>query len=53
VIGSLVFLAFELRVQNRETGFKNWRKLQMSLTDFKAVTNDPQMADLVTRGHAD
>ncbi|MBF9059147.1 hypothetical protein HKCCSP123_08120 [Rhodobacterales bacterium HKCCSP123] len=53
VIASLLFLSFELRIQNRETQLNNWRELLMSLTGFKAVTNDPFMADLVTRGHAD
>lgn len=53
VIASLLFLAFELRVQNRETGLANWRQLLESLTHFKAVTNDPYMADLVTRGQVD
>jgi hypothetical protein len=53
VIGSLLFLGFELRAQNRETSLSNWRQLLESLTAFKATTNDPQMADLVIRGHAD
>ncbi len=53
VIGSLLFLAIELREQNRETALKNWRELLATLTAFKAITNDPYMADLVTRGHAD
>lgn len=53
VIASLLFLAIELRVQNRETELKTWRELQMALADFKTVTNDPHMADLVERGHTD
>lgn len=53
VIGSLLFLAFELREQNRETGLSNWRHLLESLTAFKAVTNDLAMADLVVRGNED
>ncbi|MEO0485818.1 MAG: hypothetical protein AAF092_07890 [Pseudomonadota bacterium] len=53
VIASLLFLAFELRVQNRETGLANWRHLLESLTAFKATTNDPVMADLIMRGSAD
>jgi hypothetical protein len=53
VIGSLLFLAFELRIQNRETGLANWRHLLETLTDFKATTNDPHVADLVVRGNAD
>ena len=53
VIASLLFLAFELRIQNRETGLANWRHLLESLTAFKATTNDPAMADLIMRGNAD
>ncbi len=53
VIASLIFLGVQLRDQNRETGLNNWRELLVTLTDFKAVTNDPYMADLVTRGHLD
>ncbi|WP_424975463.1 hypothetical protein [Dinoroseobacter sp. S124A] len=53
VIASLLFLAFELRIQNRETGLSNWRHLLESLTNFKATTNDLAMADLIVRGNAD
>jgi hypothetical protein len=53
VIASLLFLAFELRAQNRETGLANWRHLLENLTAFKASTNDLALADLITRGHAD
>ncbi|MEM8591194.1 MAG: hypothetical protein AAGF13_01590 [Pseudomonadota bacterium] len=53
VIASLLFLAFELRVQNRETGLANWRHLLETLTEFKATTNDPVMADLIIRGQKD
>lgn len=53
VIASLLFLAFELREQNRETGLANWRHLLERLTVFKSATNDPVMVDLVVRGNAD
>lgn len=53
VIGSLIFLGVQLREQNRETGLNNWRELLVTLTDFKGITNDPAMADLVVRGHTD
>lgn len=53
VIASLLFLAVQLREQNRETGLNNWRQLLESLTTFKATTNDPYMADLIVRGNAD
>ena len=53
VIGSLLFLAFQMREANRENGLNNWRQLLENLTRYKAVTNDPYMADLVVRGNAD
>ena len=53
VIGSLLFVAFQMRAANRETGLNNWRQLLESLTTFKATTNDPYMADLIVRGNAD
>lgn len=53
VIGSLLFLAIQLREQNRETGLNNWRELLQTLTNFKAATNDPVLADLVVRGNGD
>lgn len=53
VIGSLLFLAIQLREQNRETGLSNWRELLVTLTNYKAATNDPALADLVVRGNAD
>ena len=53
VIASLLFLAIQLREQNRETGLTNWRELLETLTDFKGLTHDPHLADLVVRGHAD
>lgn len=53
VIASLLFLAYQLREQNREAGLNNWRELLETLTDYKGITHDPYMADLVVRGHAD
>lgn len=53
VIGSLLFLAFQLREQNRETGLNNWRELLETLTDYKGITNEAYMADLIVRGHSD
>ena len=53
VIASVVFLAIELRFSNRETRLANWRQLLDSLRHYKAVTNDPYMADLIERGNVD
>lgn len=53
VIASLVFLAVELRISNREARMANWRQLLESLRQYKAISNDPHMADLIERGEAD
>ena len=53
VVASLLFLAFELRLSNREKRFANWRQLLDSLREFKAVTNDVTFSDLIERGNSD
>lgn len=51
VVASLVFVALEIRQTNRQAQLSNWRDLLEGLRDFKAVTNDPVVADIITRGH--
>ena len=51
VIGSLLFLAFELRLSNKETRMSNWRQLLDSFREFKAVTNDVAFSELIERGN--
>jgi len=51
VIGSLLFLAFELRLSNKETRMSNWRQLLDSFRDYKAITNDVSFSDLIERGN--
>jgi len=51
VIGSLLFLAFELRLSNKETRMANWRQLLDSFREYKAVTNDVAFSELIERGN--
>lgn len=53
VVASLLFLAFELRLSNREKRFANWRQLLDSLREFKTITNDVTFSDLIERGNFD
>ena len=51
VIGSILFLAFELRHSNEETRMANWRQLLDSIREFKAITNDVSFSELIERGN--
>ena len=51
VIGSLLFLAFELRISNKETRMANWRQLLDSFREYKAITNDITFSELIERGN--
>ena len=53
VICSLLFLAYELRISNRETRMANWRQLLDSFREYKAVTNDLALSEVIERGAAD
>lgn len=53
VIGSMLFLAYELRISNRETKLANWRQLLDSFREYKATTNDLEFSEFITRGHKD
>ncbi|MXQ07031.1 hypothetical protein GQ651_04135 [Alphaproteobacteria bacterium GH1-50] len=53
VIGSLLFLAFELRRSNRDTRQANWRALLDSYRSFKALTNDLAYAEFILRARND
>jgi len=52
VIGSLLFLAFELRLSNKENRMSNWRQLLDSFREYKAVTNDVAFSELIERGNS-
>lgn len=49
VIGSLLFLAMELRRGNRDTRQSNWRELLDGYRAFKALTNDLEFAAFLIR----
>lgn len=50
---SLVFVGFELHQNRTQAGLANWRDLLQTLVDYKGLTHDPELAELVARGHAD
>ena len=52
IIVSLLFVAFEMRATRRQTELTNWRDLLQALADYKAQTNDLELAELVLRGQA-
>ncbi len=53
VMASLFFLAWETRRTRKQTELTNWRELLETLVLYKGLTNEPEFADLVERGHAD
>lgn len=53
IVLSLLFLAFEQRRTRQQAELANWRDILQSFTDFKAHTNNKDVAALVARGHAD
>ncbi len=53
VMVSVAFLAYELHRTRKQTELSNWRELLDSLVSYKGLTQDPEFADLVERGHAD
>jgi hypothetical protein len=53
VILSIGFLIYELRQTRAQTELSNWRDLLQSIADYKGLTQDAALADLVLRGHED
>lgn len=53
IILSLAFVGYEMRQTRKQTELTNWRELLQTLTHYKAQLNDPVLAELVVRGHAD
>ena len=53
VVGTMFFVAYELRRSNKENQLANWRQLLDSLREFKAITNDVSFSELIERGNAD
>ena len=53
VIGSLLFVAFEIRKSSEQARMSNWTAVLAGLREHKRRTDDPHVADLVVRGRAD
>ncbi len=53
VIGSLLFLGFEVRQNWRQTRLANWESSIDRFNRLWSRTNDPLVADIVTRGRKD
>ena len=53
IVISLLFVAYEMRATRKQAELTNWREVLHTLTEYKAQTNDPVLADIVVRGHAD
>ena len=53
IVVSLLFVAYEIRATRKQTELTNWRELLQTLTDYKAQPNDPNLAAVLVKGHAD
>jgi len=53
VVGSLLFLGFEVRQNWRQTRLANWESSIDRFNRLWSRTNDPLVADIVTRGRKD
>ena len=52
VVISMGFLAYELHLTRKQSELTNWRDLLVTLTEYKARTDDLDFAEMVERGHA-
>lgn len=53
IIVSLLFVGVQLRLTRIQSELGNWRELLQQLTNYKGITNDLAVAELVIKGHAD
>lgn len=53
VMLSILFVAYEMHQSNREAKLSNWRQLLSSLSQYKGLTQDMALSELIERGHAD
>ena len=53
IIVSLLFVAYEVRLNRKQAELTNWRESLVMMVEFKSRTNDPDFADLIIRGHRD
>lgn len=53
VVITLLILALELRLTRKQNALANWREVMQALSDYKGLTNDLALAEIIVRGHAD
>ena len=53
VVLSVLFLAWEIRINTKETRRSNWTAAQHRISEHKRRTDDPQVADIILRGKQD
>lgn len=53
VILSLIFLAYELRQNRKQSELANWRDLLESLSTFKGLSNDIEFSEFLERAEQD
>lgn len=53
IIVSLLFVAYEVRLNRKQAELTNWRETLVMMVEFKSRATDPAFADLVIRGHRD
>lgn len=53
VILSLVFLAYELRQNRKQSELSNWRDLLESLSNFKGLSNNLEFSEFLERAEQD
>ena len=53
IIVSLLFVAYEVRLNRKQAELTNWREALAMLVAFKVRAIDSEFADVVVRGHRD
>ncbi len=53
IVVSLLFVAYELRTTRKQTELTNWRELLHTLTEYKGMATNPDLAAILVKGHAD
>jgi|GEM_PF-1038938 len=53
IVVSLLFVAYEVRLNRKQAELTNWRETLVMMVEFKSRTNDLAFAELVLRGHDD
>ena len=53
IVGSLLFVGYEVHMTRKQSELSNWREVLQAFTDYKAATNNIDFAELLVRGHED